>query len=104
MDPIVEAGAAAMIAGYLVAFYKLANPATAAWALVVVALTAGVASAFLIALAGGLVLNTQTGAETAIQGIVAAAIAAGLTRTDNAAEARRPDEGDPMHPGTPRFL
>ena len=92
MDPIVEAGAAAMIAGYLVALYKHAQPSTASWSLVVVAIIAGIASAFLIALASGLILNAQTGAQTAIQGIIAAAVAAGLTRTDAAAEAKRPDE------------
>ena len=91
MDPIVEAGAAAMIAGYLVAFAKLGMPNISSAVLVIVALAAGVASSFLIALAGGLDLTTQTGAETTIQGIIAAAIAAGLTRTDNAAEEKRPD-------------
>ena len=89
MDPIVEAGAAAMIAGYLVALYKLAVPTTASWTLVVVAMIAGIASSFLIALAGGMVLDTQNGAQTVIQGIVAAAVAAGLTRTDASAEEQR---------------
>lgn len=92
MEPIVEAGAAAMVAGYLVAFVKLANPRIQSWVLVVAALIAGIASAFLIALSSGVVLDMQTGAETIIQGIVSAAIAAGLTRTDNAAEAKRPDD------------
>lgn len=103
MDPIVEAGAAAMIAGYLVAFAKLAQPNIAAWLLVVTSLAAGISSSFLIALAGGLMLTTQTGAETVIQGIIAAAIAAGLTRTDNAAEAKRPD-GEVVLPAHARRL
>lgn len=96
MDPIVEAGAAAMVAGYLVALYKHANPATASWMLVVVALFAGVLSAFLIALAGGVELVAQTAAQTTIQGIIAAAVAAGLTRTDSSAEAKRPDTDAPL--------
>lgn len=91
MDPIVEAGAAAMVAGYLVAFAKLALPRIASWVLVVASLAAGISSAFLFALAAGVAMAPQTGAETIIQGIIAAAIAAGLTRTDNAAEAKRPD-------------
>lgn len=80
-----------MLAGYLVAFAKLGMPNISSALLVIVALAAGIASSALIALAGGVSLDLQTSANTAIQGIVAAAIAAGLTRTDNAAEAKRPD-------------
>lgn len=90
MDPIIEAGAAAMVAGYLVALYKHAQPATASWALVAVAIVSGILSAFLVALGSGLELVAQTAAQTTIQGIIAAAVAAGLTRTDSSAEAKRP--------------
>lgn len=102
MDPIVEAGAAAMIAGYLVALYKHAQPMTSSALLVLVAMVSGIASAFLIAVSAGLVLDAQNGAQTAIQGIIAAAIAAGLTRTDGAAEAKRPDSD--MNPANARRL
>lgn len=91
MDPFIEAGAAAIVAGYLVALWKMAQPTAPSWALVVVSLVAGIGSSFLIAVAEGAVLTAQVGAQIGIQGVAAAAIAAGLTRTDSAAEAKRPD-------------
>lgn len=95
MDPILGTGAAAVVAGYLVAFYKLGAPGAPSWALVLVALLGGVGSAALVGLAEGVVLTQQTLAQIGLQGIGAAAIAAGLTRTDAAGEARRDDAADP---------
>lgn len=89
MDLFVESAAAAALAGYLVAFFKLGAPASPPWALVMVALCAGILSAVLIFFGEGGTLTAQTGAQVVMQGIGAAAIAAGLTRTDEAGEDKR---------------
>lgn len=97
MDPLLDIGAAAVVAGYLVAFYKIAAPAAPSWALVLVSLLSGVGSALLIAVGEGATLTSQVAAQVVVQGVGAAAIAAGLTRTDSAGEGRREDASEPKY-------
>lgn len=89
MNQIVETSAASVLTSYLVSLFKLAWPTVPSWALVIAALASGLASALLISLAGGEALTTPVIATNVLQGIGAAAIAAGLTRTDQAAQGKR---------------
>jgi hypothetical protein len=91
METVIETGAAALFAGYLVAFYKHGAPTAPSWSLVLVALLAGIGGALLaqISTSGLASLTDQAIATLVIQGVVAAAGAAGLTRTDLSAEVKR---------------
>lgn len=89
MNTILETTACSVVTSYLVSLYKLALPSAPSWALVLCALFAGLVSAALVTMAGTEPITQQTIATTILQGIGAAAIAAGLTRTDQAAEEKR---------------
>ena len=86
MNYIAETGAAALFTGYLVAMFKLAVPDAKPWILVLVSICSGILGSVLVALSTGAVVDTQLGAQWVIQGVIAAAGAAGLTRTDGRAQ------------------
>jgi vacuolar-type H+-ATPase subunit I/STV1 len=109
MIDALSIGSAAVLTGYLVSLYKLSWPHGPRALLVLVALTSGIASSALLAVwQDGLasVLTDQAIAGIIVQGIVATAAAAGLTRTEHSAEreqGRTPSL--PMHsPGTARLI
>lgn len=89
MDAIIETGAAATVANILVNLFKLALPGAPSWALVSVAIAAGVLSSGLLTMAGTEPWSQQVVAQTIIQGIIASAAAAGVSRTNTVAEAKR---------------
>jgi hypothetical protein len=94
MDPtlsaIVEATSAATLTGYLVSFFKLARPTASSGLIVAAAMLSGLISSTLVTAArGGLALDQKTIAVLVISGLAAAAVAAGLNRTDQTAEAKR---------------
>ena len=85
-----EVGTAAVVTGYLVGMVKQARPELASWLLVVTALVSGILATFLVSIAqDGIVVDPQIIAGNIIAGIMAAAAAAGLTRTDFAGERKR---------------
>lgn len=92
MQTTSETGFAAVITGYIVAFFKLSFPDAHSSVLVAVAVSSGILANVLIAVAGGAPISAQNGAQWLVQGIVSAAVAAGLTRTDNRAEIGRIEE------------
>jgi formate-dependent nitrite reductase membrane component NrfD len=89
MDSIIAASSAALVTGYLVELVKLAIPDVPPWLVVVVSLAAGILSAFLIATASGAPLDAAGIATRILEGIAAAAAAAGLTRTMQRADTAR---------------
>jgi ABC-type amino acid transport system permease subunit len=89
MDTVLTTGSAAALASLLVNLFKLGLPAAPAWALVGVALGAGIGAELLVALANGVVLDAQALALHIALGIFAAGAAAGLDRTAVAAAAKR---------------
>ena len=89
MNPIIEAGAATTATTVLVNLFKLAWPAAPSWALVVAALLCGLGTAVLISLSGGEAPTIQGSAGMALQGIFAAAAAAGLDQTGQVANVKR---------------
>lgn len=92
VDPIVEITSAAMLAGFIVAFAKMATPSMSSAALAGVSVAAGIAVSFLIGLQAGVTITTASAAGFIIQGILAAATAAGLTRADERGETKRKSE------------
>lgn len=64
-------------------------PTMPSWALVMLALFAGLSTTFLVSLAGGEVLTTQTAATNILQGLFAAATAAGVDRGNVTADRTR---------------
>lgn len=88
-DPVLVTISAAAVAAVLTNLFKLAWPAAPSMALAAVALLAGIGSSVLVGLANGALLDTQAIASMIIQGILAAAGAAGLDRTSAAAAAKR---------------
>jgi uncharacterized membrane protein len=91
MESVIAASSAALITGYLVELVKLAVPDVPPWLVVLVSLTAGILSAFLIAIASDAPLDTAGIATRIVEGIAAAAAAAGLTRTMQRADLARVD-------------
>jgi hypothetical protein len=89
MDLILETSTAALAANVLVTLGKLAWPTMPSWALVALALFAGLSTTFLVSLAGGEVLTTQSAAANILQGLFAAATAAGVDRGNVAADRTR---------------
>ena len=85
MDSLITVSSSAMVAGYLVEFVKLAFPNKPAWISVLAAVLSGIAASFLISLAQGQAMTTTLAARLILEGIAAAATAAGLTRTIAAA-------------------
>jgi len=91
VESVIAASSAALITGYLVELVKLAMPDIPPWLVVVVSLCAGIASAFLIAVSVGEALNAAGIATRILEGVGAAAAAAGLTRTMQRADTARLD-------------
>lgn len=91
MESVIAASSAALVTGYLVELVKLAVPDIRAWVVVVVSLCAGIASAFLIAVSVGAPLDAAGIATRILEGVGAAAAAAGLTRTMQRADIARLD-------------
>jgi hypothetical protein len=90
MEVIVGITGAATIASYLVAFYKLGKPDTTSFQLVIVAIAVGQIASVAVAAAGEQLVWSQKGiANIFLGGILASAAAAGLSRTDQSAEAKR---------------
>jgi hypothetical protein len=86
MNPIVETTSAATLAALGVALFKMAWATAPSWALVVAALLIGVSASFLVSAAGGDVWTQPLVATTIMQGLLAAATAAGgVSRTDERA-------------------
>jgi high-affinity Fe2+/Pb2+ permease len=96
MDFAIDTTAAATLCALLVALFKAAAPAAPTPLLIAVALVSGIAAAFLTALASDVVFTQPTIAQTVISGILAAGAAAGVTRTDAAAERVRAAERNPQ--------
>lgn len=77
--PIIEGVGAATITGYLVGFFKKGRPTSGDGAIVAVAIAAGLFSAVIISMVNGGIALSQLGIGTIIlQGIGAAALAAGV--------------------------
>lgn len=89
MNFIVETGAAATAANILVTLGKSGWPAMPSWVLVLLALASGIGATFLVSMAGGEVLTSQTAAVDILQGLFAAATAAGVDRGNVAADRTR---------------
>jgi len=98
MDPIqavglqlIGAAGAAMLTGYLIAFFKKGVPEVRPLGLMLMQLVAGQLCAFLVTAIGidGLALSLKGVATIVITGIVASATAAGLTKADQSAETDR---------------
>jgi hypothetical protein len=90
MHPIVEISSIATVTALFVALFKLALPTSPSWGLVIAALVAGVVASFLVSAAGGVASwGLQTIATAVLQGFLAAAAAAGVTRTDERANVVR---------------
>lgn len=87
METIIGIGGASSLAMLLVALFKKGYPSAPSKLIAFISLLAGEASAILVAMAGeGLATSQKVLATTAITGIMAAAAAAGISRTDQSAE------------------
>jgi len=74
----------------LVSIFKLGVPSASSALIASIAFLAGQISAVLVTAAqGGLAADQKTIATVALTGILSAAAAAGISRTDNTAEAKR---------------
>ena len=91
MNYIAETGAAALVCGYLVALFKMAAPNSKTATLVIIAIVSGIFATALVSVANGSTYNLKDVAQWIIQGVIAAAGAAGLTRTDGRAQEVRED-------------
>lgn len=89
MDFVLSTGTATTATMLLVAMFKLGFPTAASRAVVSTCLLAGLALSFLVAVAQGQPLTTQTAAISVFAGIFAAAAAAGVRAADNKADERR---------------
>ena len=90
MEVIIGISGATTAASLLVALFKLGVPGASSALIALVAFLAGQASAVLVTAAqGGLHAQQTVIASVLLTGIMAAAAAAGISRTDNAAEAKR---------------
>jgi hypothetical protein len=90
MEVIIGISGATTAASLLVALFKLGVPSASSALIALVAFLAGQASAVLVAAAqGGLAVSQAAIASVVLTGIMAAAAAAGISRTDNTAEAKR---------------
>jgi hypothetical protein len=91
VESIIATGAAAVVTGYLVELLKLALPdIDAAW-IVLFSVVAGIGSALLVGVASGQPWEAAAVATRILEGIAAAATAAGLTRTMQRADVARFD-------------
>lgn len=90
MEIIIGISGATTAASLLVALFKLGVPSASSALIALVAFLAGQASAVLVTAAqGGLALQQTVIASMVLTGIMAAAAAAGISRTDQSAEAKR---------------
>jgi hypothetical protein len=90
MDVIIGISGATTIASLLVALFKLGVPTVSSRVIAGAALLAGQAGAILTTAAGpGLAFNQKAIATVITMGILAAAAAAGINRTDQSAEKAR---------------
>lgn len=86
MNDIAVTGAAGLVCGYLVALFKMAAPNSKTATLVIVAIVSGILATVLVSVANGGTYDLKDIAQWVIQGVIAAATAAGLTRTDGRAQ------------------
>lgn len=90
MEIIVGITGATTVASLLVALFKLGVPSASSAFIAAMAFVAGQLSAVLVTMAStGLAKDQKTIATVLITGVLCAAAAAGISRTDNAAEAKR---------------
>lgn len=83
----------------LVALFKLGVPTAPSKAIAGVAFLAGQAASLLVTMASaGMALDQKTIATLVITGIIAAASAAGISRTDQSAEIKRVEAGSKEAP------
>jgi hypothetical protein len=82
---VIDASATATFTGLAVALFKSAWPSAPTWVLVLVSLACGIGCAFLVALAADVVFIRPHIAQVVLIGLMAAAVAAGVARTDAAA-------------------
>lgn len=94
METIIGASGAAVVAGYLVNFFKLARPGASSGLLIAVAVSAGqFAAALATMVQDGIHLGQKPIGTIILMGILASAAASGLSRTNNSAEAARTGAG-----------
>ena|SRR5688572_8321248 len=94
MEVIVGISGASTVAMLLTALFKLGVPTAPSKAIAGVALLAGELAAILVTMAStGLATDQKTIAVTVITGVLAAAAAAGISRTDQSAENHRVEAG-----------
>jgi len=91
MESVVTVTSAAVLTGYIVEFTKMAAPNAKPWVSVLVAVLAGIVSALVIAVSTGAAMDASGVATRIVEGIAAAATAAGLTRTVARAEMAKLD-------------
>lgn len=90
MEVIIGISGATTAASLLVALFKLGVPGASSALIALVAFLAGQLSAVLVTAAqGGLALQQTVIASVVLTGIMSAAAAAGISRTDQSAEAKR---------------
>lgn len=94
MEVIVGISGASTVAMLLVSLFKLGMPTAPSKAIAGIAFLAGQLSSILVTMAGtGLATDQKTLATTIISGVLAAAAAAGISRTDQSAENSRVEAG-----------
>lgn len=91
MESVVTITSAAVLTGYVVEFVKMAAPNVRPWISVLVAVVAGIMSALIIAVSTGATMDAASIATRIVEGVAAAATAAGLTRTVARAEQTKID-------------
>jgi hypothetical protein len=90
MEIIIGISGATTAASLLVSLFKLGVPSASSAVIAGIAFLAGQASAILVTAAqGGLAVNQTAISTMILTGIMAAAAAAGISRTDQSAEAKR---------------
>lgn len=101
MEVVIGISGATTVAGLMVALFKFGVPSAPSKVIAGFAFIAGQLSAILVTMAGaGLHRDQRTFATIVITGILCAAAAAGISRTDNSAEKNRtnPPGGDTKPP------
>jgi hypothetical protein len=81
-----------------VSLLKLGWPAVPSWALVVSAIALGIGASMLVSIGSKAVLSSDVLAVNTIQGILAAAAAAGVDRTGTIAQAKRDAKQEELGP------
>lgn len=92
MEVIIGISGASTVAMLLVSLFKLGRPTASSALIALVAFLAGQVASVLVAAAGeGLAMSQKVIATVVVTGILAAAAAAGISRTDQSAEKARVD-------------